>query len=31
MKFKEILEALEREPVKVTTEQKRKFVEAVKG
>ncbi len=31
MKFKEILEALEREPVKVTTEQKREFVEAVKG
>jgi len=31
MKFKEILEALEREPVKITNEQKREFVEAVKG
>jgi hypothetical protein len=31
MKFKEILEALEREPVQLTTEQKKEFVEAVKG
>jgi len=31
MKFKEILEALEREPVKLTNEQKREFVKAVKG
>jgi len=31
MKFKEILEALEREPIKVTNDQKREFVEAVKG
>ena len=31
MKIKELLEALEREQVEVTTEQKREFVEAVKG
>ena len=29
MKFKEILEALEREPEKVTTEDKRSFIEAI--
>ena len=31
MKIKEILEALEREPVQLSKEQKREFVEAVKG
>jgi hypothetical protein len=31
MKIKELLEALEREQVEITTEQKREFVEAVKG
>ena len=31
MKIKEILEALEREPVQLSKEQKREFVDAVKG
>ena len=31
MRIKEILEALENEPIKITKEKKREFVEAVKG
>ena len=31
MKFKDIMEALDREPVQLTTEQKREFIEAVKN